>query len=64
MAQETVMNQKSIRRIEATDCLPESTVLARSRLNAALEAADIAFVGKPDNVPGICIRAMHRPKAD
>lgn len=64
MAQEAVINPRTIRRIAATDGLPKSTVATISRPSAALEAAGIAFIGTPDNTPRIRIHTKPKSEAD
>ncbi|WP_353652420.1 helix-turn-helix transcriptional regulator [Loktanella sp. PT4BL] len=57
LAQAAGVNPKTIRRIEATDGLPDSTVTTLFKLKTALEAAGIEFIGTPDDGPGIRIHA-------
>lgn len=48
---------KTIRRIEAEDGIPHSTASTLSKIQAALEAAGIEFIGTPSDGPGIRIHA-------
>ena len=55
LAEAAAVNPKTIRRIEATDGIPDSTLKTISGIQAALEAAGIEFIGSPDDAPGIRI---------
>ncbi|AOL94033.1 hypothetical protein BG023_111096 [Porphyrobacter sp. LM 6] len=46
---------KTIRRIESEDGIPHSTASTLAKIQTALEAAGIQFVGSPDDAPGIRI---------
>ena len=48
---------KTVRRIEAIDGVPESTIKTIMQIKSSLEAAGIEFIGTPDNGPGIRFRA-------
>ena len=48
---------KTVRRIEAIDAIPESTLKTILQIKSSLETAGIAFIGTPDDGPGIRIRA-------
>jgi transcriptional regulator with XRE-family HTH domain len=48
---------RTIKRIEAQDGLPESTITTMAKLKSSLEAAGIEFIGTPDDGPGIRIHA-------
>lgn len=52
---------KTIRRLEAIDGIPQSTASTLRKIQAALEAAGIEFIGTPDDGPGI---RVHRRRAD
>ena len=56
LAQAAGVNPKTIRRIEAADGLPDSTISTMSKLKTTLESAGIEFIGTPDDGPGIRIR--------
>ena len=58
LAQAAGVNPKTIRRIEAADGLPDSTISTISKLKATLEAAGIEFIGTPEDGPGIRIHAQ------
>ncbi|MEM9128799.1 MAG: helix-turn-helix transcriptional regulator [Pseudomonadota bacterium] len=49
------VSTSTIKRIEAKDGQPSSTLANMSLITAALEAAGIEFIGSPDNAPGIRI---------
>ncbi len=55
LAEISGVNSKTIRRIEAADGLPDSTVKTITQIKSALEAAGIEFIGTPDDGPGIRI---------
>ena len=59
LAEEVGLNAKTIRRIEAVDGLPDSTVKTISHIQSVLETAGIEFIGAPDDGPGIRI---HKPR--
>jgi len=52
------VSTSTIKRIEAEDGVPQSTLANLTALQSALEATGIEFIGTPDNGPGIRI---HRP---
>ena len=58
LAKHAGIASKTVRRIEATFGLPQTTVATISAIKAALEAAGIEFIGSPSDGPGIRI---HRP---
>ncbi len=45
----------TIKRIEKSDGLPDSTISTVSKLKRSLESAGIEFIGTPDDGPGIRI---------
>jgi ribosome-binding protein aMBF1 (putative translation factor) len=49
---------KTVRRIEATEGIPQTTALTLMAIQKALEAAGIEFIGTPDDGPGIRIRPV------
>lgn len=57
LAQAAGVNPKTVRRIEAVDGLPDSTISTMSRLKSTLESAGIEFIGTPEDGPGIRIHA-------
>ena len=60
LANEVGVNTKTIRRIEAVDGLPDSTLKTISNIQSALEAEGIEFIGTPDDAPGIRIHSSAR----
>lgn len=46
---------KTVRRIEANDGLPNSTIATLDKLKRVFEAAGVEFIGTPDDGPGIRI---------
>ncbi len=57
LAEAADVNPKTIRRIEANDGLPDSTLKTISHIQTVLETAGIEFIGTPDDAPGIRIHA-------
>ena len=55
LAKDSGVGARTIKRIEMTDGLPDSTISTVSKLKLALEAAGIEFIGTPDDGPCICI---------
>ena len=55
MATNSGVGARTIKRIEKADGLPDSTVSTISKLQTALEAAGIEFIGTPEDGPGIRI---------
>lgn len=47
---------KTVRRIEAINAVPESTLKTIMQIKSSFEAAGIEFIGTPDDGPGIRIR--------
>ena len=58
LASRSSIASKTVRRIEASDGIPSTTVATLFKIQAALEAAGIEFIGTPDDGPGIRI---HQP---
>jgi len=56
LAQHAGIASKTIRRIEAEAGVPQTTTGTLSRIQTALEAAGIEFIGTADDGPGIRIR--------
>jgi ribosome-binding protein aMBF1 (putative translation factor) len=52
---------KTVRRIEAEEGIPKTTAATLAKIQAALEAAGIEFIGTPGDAPGI---RVHRPGTD
>lgn len=48
---------KTVRRIEAIDGVPDSTMKTIGLIKSSLESAGIEFIGTPDDGPGIRLRA-------
>lgn len=57
LAENSGVGARTIKRIEAFDGLPDSTISTVSKLKAALETAGIEFIGTPDDRPGIRINS-------
>jgi transcriptional regulator with XRE-family HTH domain len=49
------LSVSSIKRVEAEDGVPAVSAKNLARIQAALEAAGIQFIGTPDDAPGIRI---------
>ena len=47
------VGEKTIRRLEEADGVPEATVRTLNKVAAALSSAGIQFIGTPDDSPGI-----------
>jgi hypothetical protein len=47
---------KTVRRLEGEQGVPQTTTATLTKIQLALEAAGIEFVGAPDDGPGIRIR--------
>lgn len=60
LAEAVGLAAKTIRRLEAAEGLPPTTAVTLQKIQAALEAAGIEFIGSPDDGPGIRI---HNPKS-
>jgi transcriptional regulator with XRE-family HTH domain len=48
---------KTVRRIEATVGVPQTTVATLAKIQGALETAGIEFIGSPNDGPGIRVHA-------
>ena len=59
LAHRVGISSNTVRRIEANDGFPSSTISTMNKLKTTLEAAGIEFIGTPDDAPGIRI---HRRK--
>lgn len=55
LAGKSKVSTSTIKRLEASDGLPNSTKANLSAVSACLEAAGIEFIGTPDDRPGIRI---------
>ena len=55
LASESKISVSTIKRMEATDGLPNSTAANIKIIRLTLEAAGIEFIGTPDDRPGIRI---------
>lgn len=53
LAKRAGIASKTIRRIEAQEGLPESTLATIRKIKEALESAGIEFIGSHDDGPGI-----------
>lgn len=56
LAQAAGIAGKTVRRIEAFDGVPQTTVSTLTKIRGALESAGIEFIGTPDDGPGIRFR--------
>ena len=56
LAENSGVGARTIKRIEKTAGLPDSTISTMSKLKTTLESAGIEFIGTPDDGPGIRIR--------
>lgn len=60
LAQRANLASKTVRRIEMEAGVPQTTISTLAKIQAALEAGGIEFIGTPDDGPGIRIRAGSR----
>ena len=56
LAKESGIGLRTVLRVEADAGIPQTTTGTLSKIQSALEAAGIEFVGTPDDGPGIRIR--------
>ena len=56
LASRSDIASKTVRRIETSDGIPNTTAATLSKIQAALEAAGIEFIGTPGDGPGIRVR--------
>ncbi len=56
LASRSGIASKTVRRIETSDGIPNTTAATLSKIQAALEGAGIEFIGTPDDGPGIRVR--------
>jgi hypothetical protein len=49
---------KTVRRLEGEQRVPQTTTATLTKIQLALEAAGIEFIGAPDDGPGIRIRPV------
>lgn len=56
LSQEAGVGLRTVLRIEAGSGLPQTTTGTLSKIQFALEAAGIEFIGSPDDGPGIRLR--------
>jgi DNA-binding XRE family transcriptional regulator len=47
---------KTVRRLEGEHSVPKTTTATLTKIQTALEAAGIEFIGTPDDGPGIRVR--------
>lgn len=57
LSDRTGISVRTLKRIEASDGVPNSSAQTIQSLQGALEAAGIEFIGTPDDAPGIRIHA-------
>lgn len=55
LAGKASIGTKTVRRIEAEDGPPNSSVVTLEKIRRAFEAAGIEFTGTPENKPGVCL---------
>lgn len=60
LAKEAGIGLRTVMRIEADDDIPKTTTGTLTKVQVALEAAGIEFIGTPDDAPGI---RVHRRTA-
>ena len=60
LAEQAGVVSKTIRRIEATDDVPNSTAKNLNQIKTVLESAGIEFIGTPEDRPGIRIGKPRR----
>lgn len=60
LAQRANLASKTVRRIEMEAGVPQTTTSTLAKIQAALEAGGIEFIGTPDDGPGIRIRTGSR----
>ena len=56
LAEKADVGLSSIRRIEAFEGVPESSVKVLNAIQKALEAAGVEFLGSPEDGPGVRLR--------
>ena len=56
LAEKANVGLSSIRRIEAFEGVPESSVKVLNAIQKALEAAGVEFLGTPEDGPGVRLR--------
>ena len=56
LAEKANVGLSSIRRIEAFEGVPESSVKVLNAIQKALEAAGVEFLGSPEDGPGVRLR--------
>lgn len=54
------VGEKTIRRLEEADGVPEATVRTLKKVAQALNSAGIEFIGTPDDRPGIRVDTLRR----
>ncbi|MCZ8227681.1 MAG: XRE family transcriptional regulator [Burkholderiaceae bacterium] len=57
LAEKAHLASKTVRRLESEAGVPQTTTGTLAKIQAALEAAGIEFIGTPDDGPGIRIRS-------
>ena len=60
LAQKSGVSTRTIKRMEAENGVPNSTVPNLNAIQSALESAGIEFIGTPDDRPGIRIRTQDK----
>jgi transcriptional regulator with XRE-family HTH domain len=64
LARASGVSISTIKRIEAEDAVPHSTLPNLTALRVALESAGIEFIGTPDDAPGIRIHRTRPGQAE
>ena len=57
LAEKANVGLSSIRRIEAFEGVPESSVKVLNAIQKALESAGVEFLGSPEDGPGVRLRS-------
>ena len=64
LSDRTGISIRTLKRIEASDEVPNSNARTIQSLKVTLEAAGIEFIGTPDDGPGIRIHVKPKSEAD
>ena len=64
LASQSGVSVRTIKRMEAVDGTPNSTIPNLNSVKSALESAGIEFIGTPDDAPGIRIHRVRPDHAD
>ena len=58
LAKNSGVGARTIKRLEANDGLPDSTISTLSKLKSTFESAGIEFIGTPEDGPGARIHTQ------